>query len=64
MLHREKNRLTARPARLGESPRERKIREGKILFGLADRYLDAADTGPMHLKDDRAAKIVEDSILF
>ncbi len=31
---------------------------------MADRFLDLATSGPLHLKDPRAAKIVQDSILF
>src|SRR5262249_30720679 len=52
------------PTRPGETLAGRRIRENKILFALADRFLDQAVEGPMHLKDPRAAKIVEDSILF
>ncbi len=63
-LRAERDGLERQPARAGESPRDRKIREGKILFALADKLLDSASTGPLHLKDPRAAKIVEDSILF
>ncbi|OAI41589.1 hypothetical protein AYO40_02960 [Planctomycetaceae bacterium SCGC AG-212-D15] len=56
--------LERQPARAGESPRNRRIREGKILFGMADKVLDTARSGPMHLQAPRAAKIVEDAILF
>jgi putative transposase len=35
-----------------------------VIFAAADRYLDQAVLGPMHLKDPGAAKIVEDAILF
>jgi hypothetical protein len=35
-----------------------------LIFAAADRYLDQAVLGPMHLKDSGAAKIVEDAILF
>ncbi|HZW30155.1 MAG TPA: transposase [Isosphaeraceae bacterium] len=35
-----------------------------MAVAMADRFLDQSTDGPMHLKDPRAAKIVEDSILF
>jgi putative transposase len=63
-LRGERERLERQPARSGELPRDRRIRESKILFGMADKVLDAATEGPLHLKDPRAAKIVEDSIFF
>ncbi len=63
-LRRERHRLESEPPRSGETPRQRKTRESKLVFAFADQYLDSADRGPMHLKDDRAAKTVEDSILF
>jgi REP element-mobilizing transposase RayT len=56
--------LRAQPTRPGETLAERAIRENKVIFAMADRFLDHAVTGPVHLKDSRAAKIVEDSILF
>ena len=31
---------------------------------MSDRFLDQAQDGPLHLKDPKAAKIVEDSVLF
>ena len=64
MLERERERLQRQPPRSGESVRERNLRESKILFGMADRALDSASNGPLHLKDPDAATIVEDSILF
>jgi REP element-mobilizing transposase RayT len=63
-LMRERQRLEKQPPRRGESAAERRIRENRIVFALADRFLDRAIDGPMHLKDPRAAKLVEDSILF
>jgi putative transposase len=63
-LQRERRRLEDQPPRPGETDAERRIREGKWIFVAADRFLDQAADGPMHLKDPRAAKIVEDSILF
>ena len=64
MLQRERARLENLPPRPGETPKERKIREDKLIFALSDRALDCASDGPMHLKDPAAAKIVEESILF
>lgn len=52
------------PPRRGETPSERRIRESKIVFLLADRYLDSASQGPLDLKEPATAKIVEDSVLF
>jgi REP element-mobilizing transposase RayT len=63
-LRGERQCLERQPARAGESLRERRIRESKIVFGLADKVLDNANSGPLYLKDDDAAKIVEHSILF
>src|SRR5262249_19789374 len=63
-LKEERDRLQRQPARVDEAPTERTIRESKIVFALTDKELDAAASGPMHLKDTRAAKIVEDAILF
>jgi putative transposase len=63
-LQAQRERLQQTGNRPGESPRERKIREGKILFGMADKLLDNAESGPLYLKDPQAAKFVEDSIRF
>jgi REP element-mobilizing transposase RayT len=63
-LEQKRRILESQPARKGEIPADRIIRESKILFAIADRYLDEASQGPMHLKDAKAAKIVEDAILF
>jgi REP element-mobilizing transposase RayT len=63
-LQRERESLDRQPPRLGESPRERALRHGKLMFAKADEYLDRADLGPMHLRDPAVAKIVEDAILF
>jgi REP element-mobilizing transposase RayT len=63
-LVRERQQLERQPMRAGESVRDRALRHGKLLFALADEYLDCAANGPMHLADSRAAKIVEDAILF
>jgi len=50
--------------RPGETTEQRRIRENKMIFALADRFLDTATAGAVHLKDANAAKIVEDAILF
>ncbi len=63
-LRRERERLEKQPARRGEAAGARKLREEKLIFARCDRLLDQAQDGPLHLKDPRAAKIVEDSILF
>jgi putative transposase len=64
MLRRERERLERGPTREGESTAERKVRHGKILFGITDGYLDRTDKGPMHLADPASAKLVEDALLF
>jgi type I restriction enzyme R subunit len=63
-LRRERERLQREPPRIGESDKDRKIRHAKLAFAQADRFLDGAAGGPLHLKNPGAAKIVEDSILF
>lgn len=63
-LRREHDRLKREPSRAGESKFDRKIREAKVLFLMTDKHLDSASSGPMHLKDEDAAKSVEDSIRF
>ena len=63
-LIRERKRLEDQAPRPGETAAERRIRESKMIFAKADRFLDRAIEGPVHLKDPRAAKIVEESILF
>jgi REP element-mobilizing transposase RayT len=63
-LRDEANRLQRQVPHAGESARDRQARESKILFGMADKVLDQAHSGPLHLEDPRAAKVVEDSIVF
>jgi REP element-mobilizing transposase RayT len=60
----ERQRLEKQGARPGETNAGRRIRESKIVFAMADRFLDQASDGPLHLKEPPAARIVEDSILF
>ncbi len=62
-LRNERLRLEQQSPRGGEPPAARKIREWKILFAMADRHLDRATDGPMHLSDLKAAEIVEQAIL-
>ncbi len=50
--------------RPGETIAQRRIRENKIIFAAANQFLDRAVDGPMHLKDESAAKIVEDAVIF
>jgi REP element-mobilizing transposase RayT len=64
VLRHERERLANQPPRPMESAAERRLRENKLIFAAADRFLDQAVDGPMYLKDLRAARIVEDSILF
>jgi putative transposase len=63
-LKKKREGLETQPPRPGETSAERSVRENKILFAAADQFLDQAVEGPMHLKDPRAARIVEDAILF
>jgi len=63
-LERERVLLQRQPPRAGESPRDRALREGKLLFASADRFLDSATTGPRYLEDPAAAQIVEGAFLF
>ena len=60
----ERRRLEKQPTKVGEPQNVRQLRHQRILFALTDQYLDGAVTGPMHLNDGPAAKIVVDSILF
>jgi putative transposase len=63
-LQQERDRLQQQPQRSQESAAQRAIRQDKLLFAMADRFLDSAAEGPMYLKDPAAAKIMADSILF
>jgi type I restriction enzyme R subunit len=64
MLRRERRRLEREPPRPSEPTKDRQMRHDKLIFAMADRFLDRNDEGPTYLKDPTAAKIVEDSILF
>ena len=63
-LEQERDWLQKRPLQIGETPKQRRSRNAKRLFAVADQFLDAAANGPLHLKEPTAAKIVEDAILF
>lgn len=63
-LAHKRRQLGEQAPRPGETTAGRRIRENKIVFALADQFLDEAADGPMHLRDTQAAKIVEDAILF
>jgi REP element-mobilizing transposase RayT len=63
-LLRERERLERESARPHESLADRKVRHSKMIFAMTDRHLDAGRNGPLHLKNERAAKSVENSILF
>jgi hypothetical protein len=63
-LRQRRLRLEKQKPRPGETISERRIRENKIIFAVADRFLYQAVDGPTHLKDPRAARCVEDSIIF
>jgi REP element-mobilizing transposase RayT len=63
-LLRERRRLENQAHRPGETASGRRLCESKWLYAAADRFHDRAVEGPMHLKDPRAAKIVEESLLF
>ncbi len=60
---RERQRLEREPRRAGESNRDRAIRHWKVLFTQADSFLDKCSTGPLLLRDEAAAQIVENVIL-
>src|SRR5262245_17800755 len=60
----ERRRLEREPAKIGETQNVRQLRHQRILFTLTERYLDRATVGPLHLKDERASKIVLDFIFF
>jgi putative transposase len=62
-LRSERARLARQPARLGESPQDRRIRESKIVFLVADRYLDSSQRGPLYLREVMSASLVEKAIL-
>jgi putative transposase len=62
-LRRSRQRLEREPKRAGETSREQAIRHWKLLFTRADRFLDESSTGPLLLRDEAAAQIVEVAIL-
>jgi putative transposase len=60
----EREKLARQAARKGESPRDRALRHGKLIFARADEFLDGAVQGPLYLQEATAARIVDDAILF
>jgi type I restriction enzyme R subunit len=60
----ERERLEQQPARLEETPAQRRVRLGKILFHRADQFLDRTQEGPMYLRDAYAAQIVVDALFY
>ena len=42
MIQRERKRLELQPKRADEKPQDRKIRESKLIFAMADKALDSA----------------------
>jgi REP element-mobilizing transposase RayT len=63
-LRRQRDELRRQVPRGGESPRERRIREGKLLFAAADEFLDGCSTGPLFLKEPGHAAIVQTALVF
>jgi REP element-mobilizing transposase RayT len=63
-LRQQRDALRRQPQRAGESPRDRALRHGKLMFAAAERLLDRATSGPLHLRDAACARIVEQAILF
>ena len=63
-IREEREQLQREPNRLGETRAARKIRHDKLIFFHSDQFLDMADEGPLDLKTDANARIVEQSIFF
>ena len=61
---REREQLEREPLRPAETPHARRTRHSKIIFAMTDGYLDGQKTGPLHLRESNAAKLVADAILF
>jgi len=56
-LKRYRKSLEKTPRRAGETARERRLREDKMVFLMADRFLDAATEGPRSGQKCRAPNI-------
>ncbi len=56
--------LERQPPLSTETPEQRRVRIGKLLFHYTDRFLDTATDGPMDLKEPAAAQIVIDALFF
>lgn len=61
---REREQLEREPLRPAESQCARRIRHSKLIFAMTDGYLDRQQSGPLHLRDPDATKLVENAILF
>lgn len=55
--------LERETARAGEQPYQRRARHNKKLFAVLDQILDKAESGPLWLKDERIAALVESALL-
>ncbi|MEK6302579.1 MAG: hypothetical protein AABO41_17850 [Acidobacteriota bacterium] len=55
--------LNREAARVGEDPDQRRSRHSKRQFAVLDQILDKADSGPLWLKEERIAGIVEAALL-
>ena len=55
--------LEREAARIDEDTDKRKARHSKKLFALLDQILDKAESGPLWLKEERIAAIVESALL-
>ncbi len=58
----ERERLDKEPRRPNESAFDRNIRHNKIIFKIADEYVDHAEHGPLWLKDQRLAALMTDTL--
>ena len=57
-LEHERERLQREPPRPGESPRQRSLRHGKLIFAKADEFLDGAGVGqPFQADATRAVRL-------
>jgi type I restriction enzyme R subunit len=63
-IEEEGRRLERMGDKAGETPAQRRLREGKLLFAFQDRLLGETTQGPLYLKDPKAAQVVVDAILF
>jgi len=59
----ERERLENLPFKDNETLSERTLRHHRVLFAMADRYLNSGPKGPLHLRHPTAAGIVREAIL-